>query len=120
MPDYHHERLKLANADLLRQRCGLIDGKWVKSNETFEVLDPATGLVWAHAAEFGAPETTQAIEAAAAAFPAYSKTPARTRARQLLELDRLIREAKGDLAQLLCLETGKPLKEAEAEVHASM
>jgi succinate-semialdehyde dehydrogenase/glutarate-semialdehyde dehydrogenase len=61
-------------------------------------------------------DTDKAIAAAAAAFPAFAATPARVRARMLLELDKLFREAKDDIAQLITMETGKPLVEAKGEV----
>lgn len=61
-------------------------------------------------------ETTRAILAAQRAFPAYSKTPARERAKMLLAFDGALRAAKDDIAQLLVLETGKPLAEAKGEI----
>lgn len=83
---------------------------------TFEVMDPATGEKWADAGECTAEETTRAIESAAAAFPSFSRTVGRERVKMLLKLDALIREHKADIAQIITLETGKPLAEAEAEV----
>lgn len=61
-------------------------------------------------------DTDKAIAAATAAFPTFAVTPARIRARMLLELDKLFREAKDDIAQLITMETGKPLVEAKGEV----
>ena len=104
---------------LLLQRAFLVDGESVETKSTFEVLDPATGDKWADAGECTADETKRAIDSAAAAFPAFSKTPARERVKMLLKLDALIRENKADIAQILTLETGKPLAEAEGEVECA-
>ena len=78
--------------------------------------DPATDEVWAHVESMDENDTDLAIAAADRAFPAYSALPARKRARMILELDRLFRAAKSDLAQLIVMESGKALPEAEAEV----
>lgn len=82
----------------------------------FEVQDPATGEVWARVESMDAADADAAIQAATDAFPAYSALPARTRARLLLEFDRLVRENKEDLATLVVMEAGKTLAEARAEV----
>ena len=101
---------------LLLQKACLIDGKEVAMTSTFDVMDPATGEKWADAGECTAEETTRAIESAAAAFPSFSRTVGRERVKMLLKLDALIRENTADIAQIITLETGKPLAEAEAEV----
>ena len=50
----------------------LIDGKWVTSNKTFSVLDPATGDEITTVPNLGAEDATRAIDAAARALPAWS------------------------------------------------
>jgi hypothetical protein len=114
----HHDHLNLTDASLLKLNVGYIDGQWVEaiSKETFDVLDPATNLKWASCASMDAKDTQRAIDAAEAAFPAYSRIPPRLRAQRLLAYDALLRDAKRDLAQILVLETGKPLAEALGEV----
>lgn len=114
----HHTRLSLSDKSLLRSDVAVIDGEWIGADDssTFDVLDPATGLKWASCPAMTAIETGRACEAAERAFPAYSRMPPRLRAHRLLALDRLVREAKDDLAQLLVLETGKPLAEAKSEI----
>ena len=51
-----------------------IGGEWVGATDgrEFEVCDPATDEVLARVPDGGAAETEQAIDAAAAAFPAWS------------------------------------------------
>lgn len=104
---------------LLLCTTGLINNepaKAISGRPTFTVHDPATDEVWARCESMDEKDTDLAIAAATAAFPAYSAIPARTRARMLLELDRIFRAAKDDIAQIITMETGKPLAEAKGEV----
>ena len=73
--------LLIDDTELLRDR-GYIDGAWAAadSGATFPVHDPATGEVLAEVPRMGAAETRRAIEAAAAALPAWRARPARERA----------------------------------------
>lgn len=112
-----HPNFKLADPSLL------ISTAWINdepvnaaSGSTFEVVDPANGDVWAKAPAMDENDTDKAIAAATEAFPAWSQTSARQRARMILALDGLVRENKEDLAQLLVMESGKALVEARAEV----
>ena len=50
----------------------LIDGKWVTSNRTFSVLDPATGAEVATVPNLGPEDATRAIDAASRALPGWS------------------------------------------------
>jgi succinate-semialdehyde dehydrogenase/glutarate-semialdehyde dehydrogenase len=109
---------KLSDTSLLCET-GWINGRAAKAasgRAPFAVHDPATDEIWAHSESMDDKDTDIAIAAAHAAFPAWSKTPARKRARLLLELDRLFREAKEDLKQIITMETGKALVEADGEV----
>ena len=47
----------------------LVNGEWRKLNQTFDVLNPATGEVVAKVAKAGKKEAEEAIAAAAKAFP---------------------------------------------------
>lgn len=98
---------------------GWINGrpaKAVSGRAPFAVHDPATDEVWAHSESMDDKDTDIAVAAATAAFASWSTTPARKRARLLLELDRLFREAKDDLKQIITMETGKALCEADGEI----
>src|SRR5215475_1970770 len=102
---------------MFREAC-YVNGQWVgaASGETFTVDNPATGDVIANVPNFGAAETRQAIEAANAAFPTWSKKLAKERAAILRKWFDLIIANQEDLARLMTLEQGKPLAEARAEV----
>lgn len=82
----------------------------------FEVIDPGTGKAWTTLASATADDVATAVSAAQTAFRQFKNVTARERAKLLVEWDRLIRANKQDIAILLVLETGKPLKEAIAEI----
>jgi succinate-semialdehyde dehydrogenase / glutarate-semialdehyde dehydrogenase len=95
-----------------------IDGKWepADSGATFDVTDPATGEVIGRAADAGAAETDRAIAAAADAGESWSRETAYRRAEVLWAAHRLMLERSEELARLMTLEQGKPLKAARNEV----
>jgi succinate-semialdehyde dehydrogenase / glutarate-semialdehyde dehydrogenase len=95
-----------------------IDGEWhaAAGDRTFEVTDPSTGAVIGLASDGGAEEADRAIEAAEAAFPAWSTATAYERARILRTAHDLMVERADELADLMTHEQGKPLKAARNEV----
>ncbi|KAH7395415.1 succinate-semialdehyde dehydrogenase [Cadophora sp. MPI-SDFR-AT-0126] len=107
----------LKRKDLLQTKA-FINGQWVpsKSNKTFPVLDPSTLTHLADIPEMGAPDTALAIDAAHSAFPTFSKTTGRDRARLLRKWNDLNLKHIDDLALILTLENGKTLAEARGEV----
>ncbi|MGE5260755.1 MAG: NAD-dependent succinate-semialdehyde dehydrogenase [Actinomycetota bacterium] len=94
----------------------LIDGEWVTSNKTFPVTDPATGEEIATVPNLGAKDAARAIDAAAAALPAWSAKTAKERAAILRRWFDLVTAETESLAKLMTTEQGKPLAEARAEV----
>ncbi|MDN4037259.1 NADP-dependent succinate-semialdehyde dehydrogenase [Massilia sp. YIM B02443] len=107
----------LKDPSLLRQQA-YIDGAWIDADngETVAVLNPATGETIARVPHMGAAETRRAIEAANAAWPAWRKKTAKERAAILRKWSDLMLENADDLALLMTLEQGKPLKEAKGEI----
>jgi succinate-semialdehyde dehydrogenase/glutarate-semialdehyde dehydrogenase len=110
-------RLPLKDPDLLRQ-ANCIGGRWVQaeSGRSIAVRNPATGEVVGHVPAMSAAETTSAVEAAAAAFPAWRKLLAKERAAILRRLHDLMHQHADDLAAIMTAEQGKPLAEAKGEV----
>ncbi len=99
-----------------------IDGKWLAADDgrVFEVTDPATGRVIGTAADAGAAETDRAIAAAAGAFASWSRETAYRRAEVLWKAHALMSERAEELAALMTLEQGKPLKAARNEVRYAL
>lgn len=77
--------------------------------EYIEVFEPAVGRPLARAPASGAADVDAAVEAAAAAFPAWAALPAAERSASLLRLADLIDIRREDLARAESLDTGKPL-----------
>ena len=109
--------LELKDPTLLRQQC-YIDGEWrnADSGGSNPVTNPATGAVLGTVPNMGAAETRSAIEAAAAAFPAWSARTAKDRATILRRWHDLMLANADDLAKLMTAEQGKPLAEAKGEI----
>jgi malonate-semialdehyde dehydrogenase (acetylating)/methylmalonate-semialdehyde dehydrogenase len=95
-----------------------IGGQWVSSGaaETLPVRDPATGGPLGRVPLSGAADVDRAVNAAAAAFPAWRATPAVERARVLFRLKALLELHREELARSLTREHGKTLAESRAEI----
>jgi succinate-semialdehyde dehydrogenase/glutarate-semialdehyde dehydrogenase len=95
-----------------------IGGQWraAASGRTLDVTDPATGEVIKSIADASPEEAVQALDAAADAADDWARTPARERGELLRRSFDLVRQHADDIALLMTLEMGKPLKESAAEV----
>lgn len=107
-------RHRLKDPSLLREQC-YIGGAW-SGTSTIAVTNPANGQTIAKVPHLGAAEATQAVEAAALAFPAWAKLTAKQRSNILRKWFELIIANREDLALILTTEQGKPLAEALGEV----
>ncbi len=109
--------MRMKDDNLLRTRA-YIDGAWTEADDgtRFDVFNPADGGVLASVPDMGAAETRRAIEAAAAALPAWRARTAKERAAILRKWFELIMAHQEDLAVLMTSEQGKPLAEARGEV----
>ena len=95
-----------------------IDGQRVEgaSGRFGDVFNPTTGEVTAQVPLASADETASAIEAAAAAFPAWRDTPPLTRARVFFRFKELLDKHLDELAELVSSEHGKVLSDARGSV----
>ena len=109
--------LNLKDPTLLRQQC-YIDGPWLdaRTGGSKPVTNPANGAVLGTVPYMGAEETRAAIDAAAAAFPAWAARAAKDRATLLRRWYDLMLANADDLATLMTAEQGKPLAEAKGEI----
>src|SRR5690242_8322131 len=85
-----------------------IGGEWVDSADgrRFDDTDPFTGDVVAQVAAGGREDARRAVEAAANAFPAWSKTPPAERQRIFLKAADLLEARRDDVVEWLARETG--------------
>jgi malonate-semialdehyde dehydrogenase (acetylating)/methylmalonate-semialdehyde dehydrogenase len=81
-----------------------------------DVTNPATGAVSARVALASEADVDVAVQAAKAAFPAWSETPPIRRARILFKFLELLNRHHADLARLITAEHGKVHSDAMGEV----
>ena len=93
-----------------------ISGVWATSGPTFPVTNPATGEEIGQVADGGQAEARAAIEAAHKAFPAWAGKTAFERSAILYKAYQLMLERRADLAKLMTVEQGKPLRMSTNEV----
>lgn len=85
----------------------LINGRKVGSAATFETFSPATGKALAKVASGGQAEVDAAVAAAKAAFPAWSRRPAKERAQLMRNVGDLILKHVPELADLETRDCGQ-------------
>jgi len=98
----------------------LINGRKVPGAAQLDVINPATGKVLASCARANRAQLEQAVAAAKAAFPAWSKQPIAARRALLLKVATALSERIEEFARLLTQETGKPLAAAQREVKGAI
>jgi malonate-semialdehyde dehydrogenase (acetylating)/methylmalonate-semialdehyde dehydrogenase len=95
-----------------------INGAWRQpsSSEFFDVTNPATTEILARTPMSSPADVDAAVQAAAAAFPAWRRTPPGERVQYLFKLKNLLEEHLDELSRLITLENGKTFAEAKAEL----
>ena len=99
-----------------------INGQWQDSaaSEWQDVANPATGEVLARLPLSGNAEVTQAVEAAAAAYPGWRRTPPEDRIQPLFKLKTLLEEHQDELARIITQENGKTFAEGKGELRRAI
>lgn len=96
-----------------------IDGDAVAGGNRFESIDPYRGKVVATAPSGTPQEVSAAVSAARRAAPEATAMPAHERARILRRAGELIVERADVIGAIMAQETGKAIKDAQAEVRRS-
>ncbi|RMG60196.1 MAG: aldehyde dehydrogenase family protein [Deltaproteobacteria bacterium] len=97
-----------------------IDGKWVSSRKTFDVINPYDGSL-VGTVPLATPEmVSKAIQAAYESRETMASLPLHERARILTETSRLIEAKKELFARTIALESGKAWKYAIGEVERAI
>lgn len=107
----------LRDADLFKIQL-FVGGDWRSgaTEQTFAVLNPATGGQLCEVSVATAADADDAVASAAAALPAWQGKTAQERADILMNWFELVTGNADDLALIMTLEQGKPLSEARGEV----
>jgi malonate-semialdehyde dehydrogenase (acetylating)/methylmalonate-semialdehyde dehydrogenase len=94
-----------------------INGQWVESSATdwADITNPATGERIAQCPLSDTSEVNAAVEAAAAAFPEWRRTPPEDRIQPLFKLKQLLEDHVDELGRIITQENGKTFAEAKAE-----
>ena len=94
-----------------------IDGLWVSEGDLyFDVFNPSNNKKIARVFDGGSKIAKKAVDAANNAFSSWSNKTAKYRSEILEKWCNLIIENSDDLAEIMTLECGKPIKESKAEV----
>lgn len=96
-----------------------INREWKKGTEYFEVSNPATGEAIGRAAKASETDVLEAIASAKKAFKLWSEFPAEKRAALLKKGAVAVKSRMEEIAEILTVEQGKPLKKAQEEVKFS-
>ena len=83
-----------------------INGQWVNSASSFDVINPSDGSVWVRVPDGGAAEARAAIEAAQNAFPAWSALPFQQRANLMLKAAEVFEKRAPDFVAAAQFEGG--------------
>lgn len=99
-----------------------IDGRWRKGigGESFAVVDPADGSELARFAVATVEDCLGAVDAAAAAYPAWFAEPPRNRAELLRTAFEIMRDEREQFAEIIVRENGKAFSDAVAEADYAM
>ncbi|RYG71132.1 CoA-acylating methylmalonate-semialdehyde dehydrogenase [Lentibacillus cibarius] len=95
-----------------------VGGEWVeaKTDQTEEVINPATGEVIAHVPISTQEDVDQAVKAANKAFQEWKEVAVPKRARIMFKYQQLLVDHWDELAEIITTENGKSFKEAKGEV----
>jgi succinate-semialdehyde dehydrogenase / glutarate-semialdehyde dehydrogenase len=109
--------VKLADSKLFRQQA-YIAGQWSDADggDKISVNNPATNDTLGSVPKMGGAETRRAIDAAAAAYPAWRAKTGKERAAILRRWFELMMANQDDLGILMTAEQGKPLAESKGEI----
>ncbi len=95
-----------------------IGGEWQEASDgaRFDVTDPATGDVITSVASGSAEDAQRAVDAAARAWDSWAATAPRQRAEILRKAFEIMIANRDEIADLIVLESGKSLGDAQGEV----
>src|SRR5436190_22907712 len=104
------------------QLSNYINGEWRRSgaSDYIDVVNPATAEKIAEVPLGTEADVNATVEAAAAAFPDWRRTPPEERIQYLFKMKQSLEDHFDDLARLITIENGKTFTEAKAEVRRSI
>jgi malonate-semialdehyde dehydrogenase (acetylating) / methylmalonate-semialdehyde dehydrogenase len=106
----------------ITQLTNYINGRWTESraSEWLDVVNPATSEALARVPLADAAGVDAGVEAAAAAFPEWRRTPPEDRIQPLFKLKNLLEDHIDELSRIITQENGKTFTEAKAEMRRAI
>ncbi|MGG5254063.1 aldehyde dehydrogenase family protein [Neobacillus sp. SM06] len=93
-----------------------LNGKWMLKERTYPLYAPYSGEQLAEISKADANDVEEAIQSAHQAFQELREIPAYKRAEILYRVAELVKKNKEELAKIIALEAGKPIRAARAEI----
>ncbi|WP_134088344.1 NAD-dependent succinate-semialdehyde dehydrogenase [Olivibacter sp. XZL3] len=93
-----------------------INGEEFIGKKTFDVVNPATGEAIVSVADLGLKDIERAINSAEEAWPSWRTTPIAERSAILKRWHDLMIKHTDEIAEIMTVESGKPLEESKIEV----
>ena len=99
-----------------------INGEWVSatSQQTVDVINPATGEVLDQCPLSTAKDVDLAVQSAQDAFKAWRETPPNERIQYFFKMKALLEDQAEELARLITIENGKTLAEARGDLRRAI
>lgn len=110
--------LNLLDDEHLLRQWAYVNGKWLSADDhaQFVVTNPADGSLVGRVAALGADEARRAVAESHRAFSRWRRKLPQERAALLREWGRQVLHNQEDLARILTIEQGKPLRESRGEI----
>lgn len=105
----------ITNQSLIKN-CSFINGQWMESDDSFELINPANNELLVNINEVTEGQLELAVQSAKSALPAWQALSAHQRAKLMLAWEQKIADNINDLALLMTREQGKPLADAKGEI----
>ncbi len=97
-----------------------LNGQWVEPRNPLDVINPATGEVFARVGTAGREEVARALADAQNAWPAWRKLSGQQRGAWLRRIADVLQRRGDEIARTITLENGKPLAQSRAELRMTV
>ncbi|WP_419881983.1 aldehyde dehydrogenase family protein [Peribacillus sp. B-H-3] len=94
----------------------LINGKSETKDRTYELLSPYSGETLAQISMADEEDVRRAIDGAEAAYKVMKDMPAHKRSEILFNVAKILEERKEEMAKVIAMEAGKPIRTARGEI----
>jgi succinate-semialdehyde dehydrogenase/glutarate-semialdehyde dehydrogenase len=108
--------MSAVQSEMMVSRKVYLDGSWVATAETIDVVNPATGEAFARVHTISRGQVQAALKAAEAALPTWRNLTAKERGALLHRVADELNGRKNEIARIITQENGKPIAQSEGEV----